>query len=67
LWEDDVNAMDRWGRSYRELFYDTEAKMLKLKSLGYVVSYVWEHDAISAAGKKDPLSVLRLFEGKLEY
>ena len=52
---------------YKDLFYKTESRMRTLKELGYEVFYVWECDASSAKGKENPVSVLREFNGTLEW
>jgi len=67
LWGDTEQNRDRFGRLYKDLFYKTEKYMQKLAAYGYHVSYVWECDANSAKGKENPVSVLREFNGTLEW
>ncbi len=60
FWED---GQDKFDRSFKDLFADTETKLTKLKSLGYKVYYVWESDFNK---NNNAVRICREFLNKLE-
>jgi hypothetical protein len=55
------------GDSANSLFLKTTSGLQKLKSLGYVVVYIWESDFCNRKGLQSIQSICRTFEGTLEY
>lgn len=49
------------------MFANTEAKMIKLASLGFEIKYVWEFDYTKRGEFGTHASLLRTFNGKLEW
>lgn len=66
-WLHDEEATNRFGIRHRDKFYDTETKLQKLASFGYVVRYVWECEYRRLKALQSPLSILREFDGTLRY
>ena len=62
LWHKETNHL---GMNLKGLFEDTEQKLAKLTSLGYVVFYVWENEY--RLNKGTPADICRRFIDKLEY
>jgi hypothetical protein len=64
-WTDNVEAMGPYGKLHKDLFLDTEKKMIKLTSLGYYVYYVWESEYNSLKPSQNASSILKKFITKL--
>jgi hypothetical protein len=56
-----------FGRPCKDMFTKTEEKLQKLSSLGYRVMYVWEYDYPRKKVMENVQSILREFNGTLEY
>jgi G:T-mismatch repair DNA endonuclease (very short patch repair protein) len=60
----------RWwpkGEGFKALFEKTETKLLRLKSLGYKVVYVWENDYKHRKALQSMSSTAFVLEDELEY
>lgn len=58
---------NHYGTDLKALFKNTEEKLAKLVSLGYVVFYVWENDYKKIKGLGSVAGLCRRFIDKLEY
>lgn len=66
-WGDDEQGVDFFGRLHKNNFYNTERKFVKITSFGYIIHYVWESEYKKLKVLQSPQSILREFNGKLEY
>jgi hypothetical protein len=65
--QNDPDAVDRYGFSLEGRYGDTSEKMGKLKALGYRVLYVWQSDVNRRTGKSRLPGVFREFHEHLEW
>jgi hypothetical protein len=67
LWEEDEDACNYFGTRYKDSFEKTEQMFTTVTSFGYIVRYAWESDYKKLKALQSPLSILREFNGKLEF
>ena len=65
LWHDDEKKTNLYNVLHKDRFEDTEKKLKKLKSLNYVVMYIWESDYVER--KRSVLSICHTFDGTLKW
>lgn len=66
-WGEDEENRDYYSRLFKDLFYNTERILLKLKILGYRVLYVWEKDYKNKKPFDSLMSIVKEFDNKLMF
>lgn len=66
-WGPNNDQRNHLGKLHKENFEHTERMFEQVAALGYVVRYVWESEYRQLKALQSPLSILREFQGKLEY
>lgn len=66
-WSDDVTAIGPHHKPYKHYFEDTESKLEHMRFYGYKVYYAWECDYKKKGDCETTMSVVREFNGTLEY
>lgn len=67
LWTNNPEAKNRFGKNLKSAFYETEKKMQKLASFGYLIFYIWETNYLKKTTLTSVHSLCKLFNGVLEH
>lgn len=67
LWSSNHDAVNHKGLNHKENFEKTQKMLASVASFGYTVLYAWESDYKKLGALQSVISILRVFNGKLEH
>lgn len=66
FWGENEDRTDHHKRLFKDLFYNTERILTKVKSFGYKILYCWEYDFKKIKSIGPVINICKEFHNKLE-